>query len=241
MKEIFMTTKISVFILLITISVGACASVVPPAEGAPTPVITDEPLPLPTQSEPQPEMPVSSAWRAVRDPRYGFGLAVPCWWLITPMPEEGFGGVMTIKNFDEAYFNANSIKGFWDWQNGTLKIDVISVEGVDPAKSDVDAYMQFVDPTMTGLVSAESQQIGANSVTVVTLSNLVNTNDPNTQVFIFRLAPAILLMVVPVPQSIINTPDFQALLGSVVLKPDDQVELPNITPSPALIPSSCAG
>jgi hypothetical protein len=48
-------------------------------------------------------------------------------------------------------------------------------------------------------------------------------------------------MVVPIPQSIIETPDFQAFLASTVLTQDEQIALPIIIPSPALIASSCAG
>jgi len=237
-----MKTRLLPILILLVLLGSACAPVAMPAVEAPTLIPTEEPLSVPTQTEIplQPEQPVSTAWRAVRDQRYGFGLAVPCWWLVDPIPVGGFGGAMTIKNYDEAYFNAHSNKGFWDWPNGTLKLDVIVMEGVDPAKSDADAYMQFVDPTMTGLVSSESQQIGANTVTVLTLSNQVNTNDPNIQLFVYRLSPGILLMVNPIPQTIIDTPDFQALLASIVLTPDEQITLPTIAPAPALIDATCA-
>jgi hypothetical protein len=43
-------------------------------------------------------------------------------------------------------------------QRGTLKLDLVVMEGIDPAKSDAEAYMGFVDPTMSALVSAEQQQ-----------------------------------------------------------------------------------
>jgi hypothetical protein len=76
---------------------------------------------------------------------------------------------------------------------------------------------------------------------VVTLSNLVNTNDPHTKLFIFRLAPDKLLMVAPYPQHIMDTPDFQAILTSIVLTPDGQVVLPTTIPAPALIDAPCVG
>jgi hypothetical protein len=236
-----MKNKLLAFLLLAVVSLSACAPAITTSE--PTLVVAEEPLPLPTQPEntPQPELPITTAWKVVRDPRYGFGLAVPCWWLVNPIPEQGIGGVMTFTNYDENYFRANSTKGFWEWPNGTLKLDVIIVEGVDPAKPDAEAYMQFVDPTTTGLVSAEPQQIGAHNATVLTLSNLVNTNDPHTKFFTFRLAPDKLLMVVPYPQHIMDTPDFQAILTSIVLTPDDQVVLPTTIPAPALIDAPCAG
>jgi hypothetical protein len=238
-----MKTKSFLFLLLVALSVNACTPSIAVTEKQPAPTATEEPLPIATQLEStsQPEKPVSTAWKAIRDPHFGFGLAIPCWWLANPIPAGGIGGVETIKNYDEAYFNANSNKGYWEWPNGALKIDIVVMEGVDPAKADADAYMEFVDPTETGLVSAEEQQIGPNTVSVITLSNLINTNDPNTKMFIFRLAPDKLLMVAPTPQSIIDTPDFQVILKSIVLKPDEQITLPIITPAPALINASCAG
>jgi len=237
-----MKTILLPILILLALLGSACTPVATPIVEVPTLIPSEESLPVaaPTEVAPQPEQPVSNAWRAVRDPRYGFGLAIPCWWLTNPIPADGIGGVETIKNYDDAYFNANSKKGFWDWPNGTLKLDMVIMEGADPAKSDADAYMQFVDPTMEGLVSTESRQMGVNTVTVVTLSNLVNTNDSNIQLFIYRLSPNILLMVNPIPQTIIDTPDFQALLASIVLTPDTQIQLPTITPAPALINASCA-
>ena len=238
-----MKTKFLLFLLLVILTLSACAPSVVPTKEFPEPIVTEEPISVPAQAETaqQPEQSTSTAWKTVRDERYGFGLAVPCWWLVSPIPAEGSFGVMTIKNFDQAYFNANSSKGFWEWPNGTLKLDVMITGGIDPAKSDTDAFMQFVDPTTTGLVSAEQQQFGAHTATVMTFSNLVNTSDLDEKLFIFRLAPDKLLTVAPVPQNIIDTPDFQAILASVVLSPDEQVTLPAINPAPALIEASCAG
>ena len=237
-----MKSKSVLLLLLVTLLISSCAPSASPAEEPSAPIPTEEPQSIPAQIEPtsQPEQPISTAWRAVRDTRYGFGLAIPCWWIVNPIPEQGSGGAMIIKNYDEAYFNAHSNKGFWEWPNGTMKMDVIVMEGVDPAKSDADAYMQFVDPMMTGLVSAEQQQIGSQMATVATLENLVNKSDPNSKMFIFRLAPATLLMVVPYPQTVIDSPDFQAILNSIVLTPNEKVTPPTIAPAPALIEASCA-
>lgn len=228
-------------LLLVVLFVNACAPSVVPTEAPPAPISTEETISIPTPTEPapQPEQSAITSWRPVRDPRYGFGFAIPCWWLTNPIATDG--ALYTIKNYDDAYFNANSNKGFWDWPNGTLKLDVIVMEGIDPAKSDIDGYLQFSDPTMESLVSVESQQFGSHTGTVATLANPVNTNDPNTKVFFVRLTPDKLLMINPVPQSIIDTSDFQVLLSSIVITADEQITLPNITPAPALIDASCAG
>ena len=228
-----MKTKINVLILFVLL-VSACAPATESTE------IAVEPLPVPTEEvAPQPEQPVSTAWRAVRDPRYGFGFAIPCWWLTNPI--ESDGAIYTVKNYDDAYFNAHSQKGFWEWPNGTLKLDIVIFEGADPTLSDADAYIQLSDPSMTGLVSAETRQFGSHAGTVTVLANLDNPNSENATVVLFRLAPDKLLMVNPVPQTIIDTPDFQALLSSVALSTDEDITLPIITPAPALIDASCAG
>lgn len=236
-----MKTKPAIFLVLVVLILSACTPSIT-ATDTPAPILTEETPPAPTQtnSSPQPELPVATAWKAVRDARYGFGLAVPCWWLVNPIPEQGFGGVMTIANYDEAYFMANSTKGFWDWSNGALKLDLVVMEGIDPAKPDAEAYMGFVDPTMSRLVSTEQQQHGSHTATVLTFANLINTNEPNTRVFIHRLAPDKLLVVSPIPQTAVDTPDFQAILASIVLTSDKQIALPGITPAPVLIDAPCA-
>lgn len=228
-----MKTKINALALLVLI-LSACAPVIQPTEAV------VEPLPTSTEeTAPQPEQPVSTSWRAVRDMRYGFGFAIPCWWLTNPIDADG--AIYTVKNYDDAYFYAHANKGYWEWPNGTLKMDIIVFEGADPALSDADAYIQAAGPSMTGLVSAETRLFGSHSGTVAVVSNLDNTNSPDVTVFLFRLAPDRLLMVNPVPQTIIDTPDFQAMLSSVVFSADESITLPIITPAPALIDSSCAG
>jgi len=237
-----MKNKSLPLLLLVVVIVSACVpSVSPTEEQPPAPIPTEESIsvPVPTESALQPELSVVTSWRAVRDPRYGFGFAIPCWWLTNPISTDG--ALYTVKNYDDAYFNANSSKGFWNWPNGTLKLDVIIMEGVDPANSDIDGYLQFSDPTMESLVSVEQQQVGTHTVTIGTFANLNNTNDPNIKLFFFRLSPDKLLMINPIPQNIIETPDFQALLASIVLTQDEMISLPLITPAPALIDTSCAG
>ena len=91
-----------------------------------------------------------------------------------------------------------------------------------------------------GIVSVATQQTGAHTATVLTIQNLVNQNDPPIRVFIYRLAPEKLIMINPIPQSIIDTPDFQALLASIALTSNEQVAMPPAPPPSApLIDASC--
>lgn len=234
-----MKTKINILVLFVLL-LSACTPVTQQTETAVEPQPTEEPIPTPTEeAAPLPEQPVSTSWRAIRDMRFGFGLAIPCWWLTNPTDTDG--ALYTVKNYDDAYFNAHSQKGYWEWPNGTLKLDLVVLDGADPAKSVADAYIQLADPSMTGLVSAEIRQYGSHEGTVAVIANLDNPNSPDVTVFLFRLAPDKLLMVNPIPQTIIDSPDFQALLSSIVLSQDEEIILPIITPAPALIDSSCAG
>ena len=240
MRSLFRAT-----VIIIALSISACGPQAPvnPANTAlPANTATASPIPVSTDKAVSSPMAAatSKAWKEVRDESYGFGLAVPCWWLVTPITPGGIVSSMTVKNYDEAYFNSHSSKGYWEWPDGTLKLDVVVVEGADPSKSDADAYMTLVDPTVEGLVSTETQQTGTHTATILTLMNLVNPNDPNSRVFVYRLAPDKLLFINPTPQTIIDTPDFQAILASVVLSPDEQINLPTITPAPGVLDASCA-
>ncbi len=230
-----MTKKLIPFLLTMAVSVTACAThrdtapVLLPDGATTLPSPTDTPVPLP-QAGPAAETP-SAAWREVRDARYGFGLAIPCWWIVSPIPPQGVGGVMTISNYDEAYFMANSQKGFWDWPNGALKIDIVVIEDANPQLSDTDAYMELVDTNMQALISSETRQTGAHPAAVLTLQNLVNQNDPPIRVFIHRLAPDKLILINPIPQGILDTPDFQTLLSTMVLTPQEAITIPSTPPA----------
>ncbi|MGB7876113.1 MAG: hypothetical protein WBL25_17150, partial [Anaerolineales bacterium] len=106
------------------------------------PQTAQEPIPLETQQietlipESLPstetvfptEMPAAnSEWITYRDPRFGIGLAYPCWWAFTPMPTEGIGGAITLRSFDEEYARAHSTKGNWNGAfppEGVFAIDI---------------------------------------------------------------------------------------------------------------------
>lgn len=230
-----MTNKSVPFLILLVLLISACSSSVTiletpsAASSATTPAAA-----LASKTSTQ-----SNLWKTVRDPRYGFGLAVPCWWLVSPIPADGLGGVMTIKNYDEAYFNTHSTKGFWNWPNGTLKLDVVVMEGVDPSKSAADAYQALMDTASEKIIAVQSQATGSHTATELTIANLNNTADQNTRIFVYRLTPDKIIVINPTPQNIIDTPEFQAMLSSLAMTPDEQVTLPTIVPAPALINTTC--
>jgi hypothetical protein len=238
--------SLSVFFILIVL-LGACALRTTPSL-PPETISTEPPSPVsatPTEIIPATEAPVpNSEWVTYRDPRYGVGLAYPCWWAFTPMPTEGYGGAMTLRSFDEDYFRAHSTKGNWNGAvppEGVFAVDIGVFEGFDPAMSITDAWNTVTDPTMSVIASSKEQMIGQNQATVVQIQNVVNSNDPLFTLYLFRLAPDKILMFSPLFQDRLDSNDVQGILSSLSLNPDQAIVVPAFAPHEPLIPASCAG
>jgi len=234
--------------LIASILLGACA-----------PQVTHEPVPLethqvetlppesspPTETVPETEMPVAnSEWVTYRDPRYGIGLAYPCWWAITPMPTEGYGGSITLRSFDEDYFRAHSTKGNWNDSvppEGVFAIDIGVFEGFDPTLSTTDAWVSMSDPTMNVIASSEERAIGQNQATVIQMQDVNNSDNPPFTMYLFRLSPDKILMFSPLFQDRLDAADVQGILNSLSLHPDQPVVAPAFAPHKPLIAAACAG
>ncbi len=193
--------------------------------------------PTPPQVSEEPAL--QGQWVEYRDPTYGFGLAIPCWWPYSPIPEEGIGGTMTIHSYDEAFFLANSTKGWWtggDWPEGASKLDITVWQDFDPALTTLEAFNTTFDPTTSEIASTHEVRIGENEALLVEMRNLVNTSDPNSRLYVFRPAGDTLLMVSAAPDRALDSSDVQAMLASLSLSPDQPVNLPQVAPAPAIIP-----
>lgn len=244
-----MFQKLNLAVLLtISILLGACA---PQVAQEPLPLQTQpvETLPpesaLPTESVPATEVPAAeSVWTTYRDPRYGIGLAYPCWWDFMPMPAQGNGGSMSLRSFDEGYFRAHSTKGNWNGAvppEGVFSFDIGVFEGFDASMSITDAWATVTDPSMSVIASAEEQMIGQNQATVIQMQNVVNSDDPPFTLYLYRLAPDKILMFSPNFQDRIDASDVQGILASLSLSPDQEIVLPAFAPHEPLIPAACAG
>ena len=180
-----MFTRRFTFLIILSALLAACA---PQPAPVPTemppppkhrPMVSTIPVQPTVEAQPTPEpTAANSAWVQYRDPRYGIGLAYPCWWIMYPMPAEGIGGTISLRSFDEDYFRANSVKGQWKdgiVPEGVFTVDFRVFEGIDPAASNADAYPR--DPETSAIVSSEDKLIGQNQATVIQLQDLVNSND----------------------------------------------------------------
>lgn len=243
-----MVRKISLAVLfIVSILLAACA----PQKTQPDPLEMQPELTLLPESVPSIEtvpvtetLAVSSEWVAYRDPRYGVGLAYPCWWVFTPMPAEGYGGSMTLRSFDEDYARANSTKGNWNDNmvpEGVFALDIAVFEGINPTLTTTEAWAGMTDPTMSKIVSSEERMIGQNQATVIQIQNVVNNNDPLFTMYLFRLAPDKILMFSPLFQDRLNSNDIQGILASLSLNPDQPITMPTVAPHEPLIAADCVG
>jgi hypothetical protein len=241
-----MFTRRFTFLIILSTLLAACA---PQPAPAPTEIpATETPSVVSTISvqptvkvQLTPELPsANSAWVQYRDPRYGIGLAYPCWWVMYPMPAEGIGGTISLRSFDEDYFRANSVRGQWKdgiVPEGVFAVDLGVFEGIDPAASNAEAYPR--DPETSAIVSSEDVLIGQNQATVIQLQNLVNSNDPLFTAILFRLAPDKLMIFVTQQQDRLDSTDAQGILNSLSLSPDQPIVVPGYAPHPPLIPAAC--
>jgi hypothetical protein len=238
------TRRFTVLLILSTL-LAACAPGPAPATPEPSPtapvVVSTLPVPPTAEAETTPEAPPpNSAWVQHRDPRYGIGLAYPCWWIMYPMPAEGTGATLSLRSFDEEYFRANSVKGQWQDgipPEGAFTADFVVFEGIDPAKSNVEGYP--LDPSMSAIVSSEDVLIGQNQATIIELKDLVNSNAPLFKVILFRLAPDKLLGFVTQQQDQLDSVDLQGILTSLSLSPEQPITLPTGAPHEPLIAAGC--
>ena len=238
--------NLAVFFIISTL-LAACVPQSSPSL-PPESVSTEPPAPVsapPTDIIPPTEAPAAnSEWVTYRDPRYGIGLAYPCWWAFTPMPTEGYGGAISLRSFDEEYFRAHSTKGNWNGAmppEGVFALDIAVFENIDPALSTVDAWLTFTDPDMSAIASAEEQAIGQNTATVIQMLNMNNSSDLPFTLYLYRLAPDKLLMVNPLFQDRLDANDIQGILTSLSLSPDQAIIVPAFAPHEPLIAAACAG
>jgi len=193
------------------------------------------------QSVPTTEQPAAkSPWIQYRDARYGIGVAYPCWWAFHPMPADGNGGAIGLRSFDEDYFRAHSVKGYWKdgiVPDGVFTADLVVFDPVDPAKSNVDAYP--LDPGMNAIASSEDKVIGRNQATVIQIKDFINEKAPLTPVILFRPAPDKLLAFVTQQPDRLDSPDLQGILDSLSLSPDQPILVPTVEPHPPLINAAC--
>jgi hypothetical protein len=172
---------------------------------------------------------ISSLWFPIRDAEHGFGLALPCFWVIQPPP-----GAPSARSYDEGFAMAHSIRGNWIdgvWPPGAVKLDLTVLEyemfGVDAGIPTVEAIPLLIDGPMQGI---EPALVGGHQAHRIILAGV---DDPNLPDYLLALdlSPGKLLVIGVYPRSALNSADVQRILGSLALSPGQQVVLPDQPPT----------
>ncbi len=239
--------RLLVLFLLLAIASSGCGSIEIGLESSATPespnmLVTPTPVSAPTvtplpdsaalsdsgSSSPTPDWPYP--WMTYRDVRYNYGMAIPCYWTINPSPLDGYSAAMTMHSYTEAYFLANSQKGYWEWPDGAMKIDWVVFEGVPPAQSTADALATFLVNEDQYIESTAEITVGETpALKIVTVSTMRGDPESFTSI-IFRMESDKLLMFNVVPNDRLDNPIIQAILASYTAPTDDTIPVPQISP-----------
>jgi len=220
---------------MISIWVSGCGALEP---AAPT-VLSETPLPPPAETPRSIATAVTESaggpWIEYRDPRYGYAIALPCYWTYVSTPLEGMFATMSARSYSDEFLGAHSVRGDWEngiWPEGAMKLDVLVFEGIDPALDLMSALEEFFDEYLNEqeVTAIEAVSFGSHSALQVTVEGGL-AGGMTSQMVYFRLAPDKLIWFHFQPAAALVSTDAQAILGSVVLSVEEPLPLPLVMPS----------
>jgi hypothetical protein len=203
----------------------------PPATPSPEP----EPSviePSPTPTSPPAEGVASPLWARYWDPLYGYGLAIPCYWVIYPPRPDAVAGSPIISSYDEPFAMEHSGRGQWidgQWPAGAVKLDVIVAEGIDPDLPLGPAAQTALEERAFPVESVEETIIGRHAAVLVHLGEQEAPGAPD-RVPAFRLSPDRLVFFVVMPGDALDSPDLQGLLESLARSDEEEIAVPTFDP-----------
>ena len=175
----------------------------------------------------------SHLWVEYWNPVFNYGLAIPSHWRVDT---ESQGGHMMLWSYEQEFFDANSIKGWWiggEPPEGAVKIDFaplkveIPEQSLEVAISDRYGLEDYV------LISVEKTSFGAAEGAYVIEARKDNLEDTRMHIEI-RLSPETILFVGTLPSSRLYSNDIQLILNSLVLDKSTPIVKPTAAPYPPL-------
>ncbi len=223
----------TITILLLIVFTLACSSV---QVGLVTPVPEDAAVSL---GESEGEMSVSTGedfshlWVEYWNPVYNYGVAIPAHWRVETESQSGY---MMLWSYEQAFFDANSIKGNWangEAPEGAVKLDFVPFGNIFPEQSLETAASNALgaDPEMTTVLSVEPLNIGNFEAVKVTTGRIDNLEDTTSNIAI-RLSPETILYVAAYPNNGHDLDDVQTILSTLVLSKDTPIVKPSTAPRP---------
>jgi hypothetical protein len=178
----------------------------------------------------------SQLWRTVEDPHHGVRFAVPCFWevgiLETPPPTDAYA--YPIRNYTDTYANSFGKNKEPLWESGAIKIDMDFLSGsnwnLSPEASPEDLLAALYDEgSNLSVLDVEKEVINGQEGLLVTAES---TFDGEVQFYLFKVSDQLFLIFGP-RKGTLNDPDVQAILGSLALRPEVEVNVPRIVPGDA--------
>jgi len=231
-------------LLLLIIFTLACASV---QVGIVTPTSEEVAVSMDDTEEPtvgadtnQSTEDFSHLWVEYWNPVFDYGLAIPSHWRVET---ESQGGFMMLWSYEQEFFEANSIKGWWigdEAPEGVVKMDFVPFENVVPEQSLDIAISNILgaDPEMTVVLSVEKIDLGNFDAVQVTTARPDNDLDDTTTSIAIRLSPDVILFVAAYPDNFYELSDVKTILGSLVLNKNTPIIKPTTAPHPPLVVDS---
>jgi hypothetical protein len=182
----------------------------------------------------------AARWRVYRDEYSGVGFALPCWWIIIGGDSSSKNYSITVSSFDEAYAWVNSLGEDVDnWPADAMKIDFNFFLVENPGMSDEQAIRAALTSELNAVDSVQPIGVGPYQgwLAMQSRREIPNSAGP---VLALRLAPERQLLIGVLPNKALSNPIIQAIFNSLAISSDQAVDLPDIDPSPALIPTPFA-
>jgi len=231
--------KSKIFYLLVVLALSFTACGPQPATLEPTSLPTEVPMtrtPFPSAAAPVPAtQTTNSAWVEYRDPRYGYGLALPCYWTVSPTPMLGMFATMSARSYTDEFLNSNSDRGNWigdHWPAGAMNLNVVAIEGIDPSLSMINAIRQFYTSYSSeqSLLSVDEISFEGRTGYVATVAGGLQGGE-TVRIVYFSINPNTLAAFTFSPSEALNSSDAQAILYSFTLAADQPVSFPPQNPS----------
>ncbi len=173
----------------------------------------------------------NSLWIEYWDPRYGYGLALPCFWHIYPTPKDAVQGSPHVTSYDELFALAHSVRGHWidgKWPPGAIKMDISVFEDIDPTASLEDAVKRrLVD---WDIQSIEPGLLGDHEALVVVLEDQQGEPAGTNRVHVTRLSPGSFILFSVMPRQALETPTIRGILASLARSHDEGIAVPEFSP-----------
>jgi hypothetical protein len=178
---------------------------------------------------------VRSGWVEYRDARYGYGLALPCFWQVYPTPSEGMFATMVARSYSDEFFAAHSERGNWrddGWPEGAYKLDAVVFEGITSSSNMADTVRDFITSNLNEqeLTALEEVTYERHTGYMATLVSGLQGGDTQKMIY-FPIGTDVLLGMSFQPGWALEAQDIQAILGSLALSVEEPVGLPSQVPS----------